>query len=249
MAPMGAIILNIYMAPLVTAGGAIPFTGEATMVANGIRQVQYYDNILEALQRAIPGSVHIAGGAVRDTILDRPIRDIDIFLHNSAADPAAALLRAEFGYVKVGEWRQYEGFSDPMVVRVAKFEKADETIPICLIGLAEALSPRDNIARFDFGICMAAWDGGVPIISNTHFKRDIESKTFTLHRADNLAQFSYSMVRFEKLTADRYQGWELAIPCQFEELTKEHTFHKRWYKEGAHFGVENFPQLLRPKSR
>src|SRR5262249_23202561 len=106
------------------------------MTTNGTRQVQYYGNILEALQRAIPGSVHIAGGAVRDTILDRPILDIDIFLPHTAGDPAAALLRTEFGYVKVGEWVQYEHFSDPMVVRVAKFEKADETIPVCLIGLA-----------------------------------------------------------------------------------------------------------------
>jgi hypothetical protein len=219
------------------------------MTSNGIRQVQHYGNILEALQRAIPSSVHIAGGAVRDTILNRPIRDIDIFLHHSAGDQAAALLRAKFGYVKVGEWVQYEMFSDPMVSCVAKFEEADETIPICLIGLAENLPPHNNIARFDFGVCMAAWIGTSAMITNDHFKRDIESKTFTLHRADNLAQFSYSMVRFEKLTADRYKDWGLAVPSQFEELAKEHTFHKRWYREGAHFGVENFPQLLRPKSR
>ena len=222
------------------------------MTTNGIRQVQYYGNVLEALQRTLPGPVHIAGGAVRDTILERPIRDVDIFLHTSAADPAAALLRAEFGYVKVGEWMQYEMFSDPMVVRVAKFEKADETIPICLIGLAENLNPRNNIARFDFGVCMAAWGGGTAaMITNEHFKRDIESKTFTLCRADNLAQFSYSMVRFEKLTADRYKDWGLSVPDQFKELVKEHTFHKHWYREteGAHFGFESSPQLLRPKSR
>jgi hypothetical protein len=220
------------------------------MTINGIRQVQYYGTILEALQQAIPDSVHIAGGAVRDTILDRPIRDVDIFLPHTAGDQAAALLRAEFGYVKVGEWKQYMGFSDPMVVRVAKFEKADETIPICLIGLAENLSPYDNIARFDFGVCMAAWPGGTgAMITSNAFKRDIESKAFTLYRADNLAQFSYSMVRFKKLTAERYKDWKLSVPSQFEELAKEHTFRQHWYTEGAHFGVENFPQLLRPKSR
>jgi hypothetical protein len=221
------------------------------MTTNGIRQVQHYGDILGALQRATHGPVHIAGGAVRDTILERPIRDIDIFLHHTAGETAAALLRTEFGYVKVGEWVQYEHFSDPMLVRVAKFEKADETIPICLIGLAENLSPDDNIARFDFGVCMAAWDGCVgPMITDDDFKRDIESKTFTLYRADNLAQFSYSMVRFKKLTADRYKDWELSVPSQFEELAKEYTFRQHWYKEtGAHFGVENFPQLLRPKGR
>ena len=76
------------------------------MTMNGTRKVQYYGTILEALQRAVPSSVHIAGGAVRDTILDRPIRDVDIFLSNTDADPAAVLLRAKFGYVMVGEWKQ-----------------------------------------------------------------------------------------------------------------------------------------------
>jgi hypothetical protein len=220
------------------------------MTTNGIRKVQHYNTILETLQQALPGWVHIAGGAVRDTLLDRLIRDVDIFLQHSDGDRAAALLRTEFDYVKVGEWKQYLQFSDPMVVRVAKFEKADETIPICLISLVKNLGMQGNIARFDFGVCMAAWNGGDDILSDDRFKRDVESKTFTLCRADNLAQFSYSMVRFEKLTADRYQGWELSIPDQFKELVKEHTFRRHWYAtEGAHFGFENSPQLLRPKDR
>jgi hypothetical protein len=222
------------------------------MITNG-RQVQHYDNVLEALQRAISGRVHIAGGAVRDTLLDRPIRDVDVFLPHTVGDQAAALLRTKFGYVKVGEWKQYLDFSDPMVARVAKFENADETIPICLIGLTEDLSPYDNIARFDFGACMAAWDGGsTSMITSNDFKRDIESKTVTLCRADNLAQFSYSMVRFKKLTADRYKGWELAVPSQFEELAKKHAFKRNWYwdtADSAHFGFENSPQVLRPKDR
>ena len=220
------------------------------MTTNGIRKVQHYDNILEALQRTLPGSPHIAGGAVRDTLLERQIRDIDIFVRHDFSDKAADLLRTGFGYVKVGQWQRYEHFSDPMVARVAKFEKADETIPICLIGLVEDLDMQDNIARFDFGICMAAWSGGGDfMLSDDRFKRDIKNKTFTLCRADNLAQFSYSMVRFEKLTADRYKGWTLSVPDPFEELAKEHTFRRHWYTEGAHFGFENFSQVLRPKDR
>jgi hypothetical protein len=216
---------------------------------NEIRRVEYYGKILEALKQIIP-EAHIAGGAVRDTILDRSIKDIDVFLPHAAGDQAAALLRTEFGYVKVGEWKQYLDFSDPMVVRVAKFEKADQTIPVCLIGLKEVLGPRDNIARFDFGICQAAWIGGDSMITAGAFKRDIEGETFTLCRADDLAQYSYSMVRFEKLTADRYKNWKLVVPSQFEELAKEHFFRRHWYAEsGAHFGFENSPQVLRPKDR
>jgi hypothetical protein len=125
-----------------------------------MRKVQHYGNILGALQRKIPGSPHIAGGAVRDSILDRPIKDIDVFLRHDTKDEAAALLRSDFGYVKVGEWRSYEMFSDPIVAGVCKFEKADETIPVCLIALKHDLDPSDNIERFDFGVCMAAWTGG-----------------------------------------------------------------------------------------
>jgi hypothetical protein len=214
-----------------------------------MRKVQHYDNVLEALQRTLPGSPHIAGGAVRDTILEREIRDIDIFVRHDTATAAAALLRSDFGYVKVGEWARYENFSDPTVAGVAKFEKHDETIPICLIFLAEDLEPADNIERFDFGICMAAWAGGKFITKDPRFTRDVEGKTFALCRADNAAQFAYSMVRFTKLTADRYQGWTLSIPEEFETLAKEHTFRKYWYKERAHFGFEAHTQVLRPKER
>jgi hypothetical protein len=57
------------------------------------------------------------------------------------------------------------------------------------------------------------------------------------------------VVRFSKLTADRYQGWSLSVPDQFEELVKEHTFRKHWCKQGDHFGFTNSPQVLRPKER
>ena len=216
------------------------------------RTVQHYDNILEALQRSMLAPVHIAGGAVRDTILGRPIRDIDMFLPEARCDAAADLLRSRFGYVKVGQWAQYMHFSDPMVARVAKFEKADETIPLCLIGLTAELNARENIARFDFGVCMAAWQGGsTQMITNDEFKRDAEGQTFTLWRADDLAQFTYSMFRFKKL-AERYPGWTLSIPDQFEDLLKEHSFRQHWYCAGdpAHFGMERESlQMLRPKGR
>jgi hypothetical protein len=215
-----------------------------------MRKVQYYYDILASLQQALPHKIHIAGGAVRDTILGRPIRDIDIFTQATTGDEAAALLRSDFGYVKVEERGTYLGFSDPIVVRVAKFEKDGEFIPVSLIGLKESLTIEENIKRFDFGICMAAWDGG-EFKTTDAFKRDVGRRTFTLCRAANDAQFSYSMNRYSKLTADRYNGWTLSVPNQFEDLAKEHAFRKHWYRahEGDHFGFESHPQVLQPKER
>src|SRR5215472_6546405 len=96
--------------------------------------VSDYATVLTTLQQIAP-EAHIAGGAVRDTILQKQICDIDVFMSDEHVEEAAALLRSACSYVKVGEWKQYLGFSDPAMTRVAKFEKADETIPICIIGL------------------------------------------------------------------------------------------------------------------
>lgn len=208
--------------------------------------LEHYNPILGAIQDLCP-TAHIAGGAVRDTILDRPIKDIDLFLDDAHIEEAAQKLRDRFGYVKVGEWTRYEQFSDPAVARLAKFERADETIPLCLIGLVTSKPMHKNVDRFDFGVCMAAWDG-IKIYKNNRFDADVAAKTFTLHRADDQPQFDYSMSRFKKLTGERYAGWTLAVLPQFEGLAREHTFNREWYRDyGKFFGVG--PNRLKPKDR
>jgi hypothetical protein len=204
-----------------------------------------YAMVLATLQQIAP-EAHIAGGAVRDTILQKQIHDIDVFMADGHVEEAAALLRASCGYVKVGEWKEYLGFSDPAMTRVAKFEKADETIPVCIVGLKpEYASPRRNLSRFDFGICMCVFDGK-ETIKTEPFGEDVADKTFTLHRADNLAQFTYSISRFEKITASRYEGWTLAVPERFRELAKEHAFRRNFYSLEKCSGEHN---ALRPKVR
>ena len=208
--------------------------------------VSDYATVLTTLQQIAP-EAHIAGGAVRDTILQKQICDVDIFMADEYVEEAAVLLRSSYSYVRVGEWKQYLGFSDPAMTRVIKLEKADEIIPICIIGLLPRFAnSKDNIARFDFGVCMAAFDGKQTIRA-AEFDQDAEGKTFTLCRADNRAQFTYSMSRFEKLTANRYQGWSLAIPEEFEELAKEHTFRRHWYRDFIK-GLDG-QTVLRPKER
>lgn len=199
--------------------------------------LQPYQSLLAAL-REVSNDAHIAGGAVRDTLLDRPICDIDLFLNNAHINEAAKILRAKFGYVKVGEWTSYGQFSDPAIVQLAKFEKADETIPVCLIGLDKAYSLAGNVSRFDFGACMAAFDGDT-VYRADRFDADVEQKAFTLYRADNQAQFNYSLKRFEGF-AGRYDGWELVVPEEFEPLVRHRAFERHWYR------LEN---SLRPKLR
>jgi hypothetical protein len=207
--------------------------------------LEKYGAILGSLQD-LCATAHIAGGAVRDTLLDRPIKDIDLFLANDVADEAALLLRSKFGYIKTGEWERYEEFSDPAIARLAKFERADETTPVCLIGLVEPAPMHVNVERFDFGICMTAWDGR-DVYRDAAFDRDLDNQTFTLLRADNQPQFNYSMTRFKKLTEQRYAGWTLSVPGEFELLAMEHAFCRQWYRDGVN--LCGGPNLLKPKSR
>jgi hypothetical protein len=106
------------------------------------------------------------------------------------------------------------------------------------------------MARFDFGICMAAFDGK-NTIRTVKFNQDAEAQTFTLHRADNQPQFTYSMSRFEKITAGRYKGWSLVVPSEFEELAKEHTFRRHWYHHHPFNDDKGFygESVLKPKER
>ena len=119
--------------------------------------LEHYNPILNTMRDLCP-TAHIGGGAVRDSLLERPIRDIDLFLDDDATDEAAKLMRSQFGFVKVGEWKAYEMFSDPAVARLAKFEKADETIPVCLIGLKQA---RGRDARQPRPLRLWSLHGGV----------------------------------------------------------------------------------------
>jgi len=112
---------------------------------------------------------------------------------------------------------------------------------------------QDNLARFDFGICMTAWDGE-EVYTAPEYKTDIERKTFTLCRADNWPQFHYSMSRFDKMTADCYAGWQSVAPTQFEAMAKEHALRKTHYFDRDTDAwmpceVADGPQRLAPKAR
>jgi hypothetical protein len=213
-----------------------------------MRTVSDYTNILATLQQIAP-EAHIAGGSVRDTLLQKQIHDIDVFMGDEHVEETATLLRSVHKYVKVGEWKQYNDFSDPAMTRVARFENADEPLPICIIGLQPDFANQyDNIERFDFGICMVAFDGK-RIFRTEKFDQDEKTKTFTLYRADNKEQYAYSMSRFERITAGRYAGWSLNIAGEFEEYAKEYTFRRLWYRDDYVKGCFGGESILKPKER
>ena len=94
---------------------------------------------------------------------------------------------------------------------------------------------------------MAAFDGKQTMRA-AEFDQDEKARTFTLCRADNQAQFAYSLSRFEKITAARYTGWSLTVPREFEGLAKEHAFRRLWYWDDFTKGIHG-KSILRLKER
>jgi hypothetical protein len=102
------------------------------------------------------------------------------------------------------------------------------------------------MSRFDFGICMAAFDCK-QTIQTAEFDRDARVHSFTLYRADNQAQVKYSLTRFEKITAGRYKGWFLGVPSEFEAYARDHTFRRHWYRDCGKASMAKV--FLKPKER
>ena len=115
-----------------------------------------------------------------------------------------------------------------------------------IVATTDYTNMKVNLSRFDFGICMAAFDGK-KTIRTKEFDSDAETRAFTLHRADNESQFAYSMSRYEKITAGRYVGWSLAVPERFEMFAKEREFRRYWYRDW----IKGFDgeSILKPKER
>jgi hypothetical protein len=88
---------------------------------------------------------------------------------------------------------------------------------LSVIFLNKPLNIAENIARFDFGACMAAFDGE-NVISDPHFEKHRDNKTFTLYRADNYRQFEYSMSRWDGSFKARFPHWKLNITEEFRDF-------------------------------
>jgi hypothetical protein len=185
-----------------------------------MNMLNHYNPMLTAI-RALCPTAHIGGGAVRDSLLGRQIKDVDVFLSDAAFGAAARLLRSEFGYAKTGGWVAGPGWvaASNGVVRSSSFERWDGDTPIQMIGLRPARDMATNCSRFDFGACMCAWNGTTTYLA-PEFERDAANRTFTLTRAPDAKSFAVSMNRFARITKGRYADWTLVVPLRFKALER-----------------------------
>jgi hypothetical protein len=195
-----------------------------------VPKLKHWSDLLSRIQTIAPDA-HVAGGAVRDVLRDsgqgamiESINDIDIFFGRKLTssnkeceaerDRAASILNLvndDFGYKSDDIWYgRYEGFSDNIIWGTKRserhFSKRDvnhgQYTPLNFVWLNEVLTPEENIARFDFGLCRVAFDGK-RIITTPEYEHDVRNGCLTMLRADGYHQFCYSMMRYTRLVRER----------------------------------------------
>lgn len=121
----------------------------------------------QKISKELPGAV-IYGGFWRDTLLDRPIADIDVAL------PANLLRLEDMGFIQ-----QTDPDLDYQHDYIhATWRRGD--INICEI--AAHVSPQGQNSYVDVGLCAVAWDEFEGLVIDNAFLEDLSNQTLTVRR-------------------------------------------------------------------
>lgn len=197
--------------------------------------------IMDTLSEKLNAPVVLAGGAVRDALLERPIKDYDFFVSDeNFRDPFPPSIPVSPSHwvdiaLLVDEWideafpeitslrtvaHWQVGYSDcetPFgqdVTRILAFECPETGTECQLIFLRSVPVDADPIAfanRVDFGLCKVALAGGQFHISS-EFLHDVDNRKMTYIRPDSSqGQIERSTRRATRLH-NKYPGYTPVFP-------------------------------------
>jgi hypothetical protein len=164
----------------------------------------------------------ICGGYVRDTICDKPIRDIDISVSADDYEDVYLFLSGTHSFaepVNTGDRYVHASITLQEEFDIRSDLRGDlPTERINLIGLRDhydgALTAQAVMSKINIGICMAGIElAAGRIIIGDEFRRDYKDKQITLYRTD--WGYEGTLKHFIKLQA-KYP-WPLRVHKQ-EEL-------------------------------
>lgn len=153
----------------------------------------------------------LAGGYLRDTLMGRPVKDVDFFIEG----PLEVLdLQVRFPAAKLepfSEWLAYRGRE---VRSVWNLGTTQDGLPMQLIELLPGLSVTERAEAHDFGLCQIWTNDGVHIHTTEAFSLDATNKTFTLKTCEDASELERSLRRYQRLR-QKYPEFTLVVPEEF----------------------------------
>lgn len=192
--------------------------------------IQQFENILLKLQ-AVGIKGLIAGGACRDHMLGKPVKDIDVFVEFD--EEIEKKLQAAFGVLHVHPIiaAEYAGAGGELAHVYDISESHDPFslkdwlghTPVQVIVLAKGYDVLERTKHNDFGICQVWYVEGMHRFGHTEaFHWDMTHKTFTLSHCEGQQQFDRSMRRWFGKFKERFQGFVLVVPQEFLQYAQPH---------------------------
>lgn len=165
----------------------------------------HFREILEVIRWEFPGSHPvIGGGALRDSILGRPIKDVDVLLRAKDHEHLNSELTT---YVRPPIIVQH-GYGRADMYGCWNFKQQLCGYDVQLI-LADFEDVYDLAHTFDIGLCRVTYDGTTLYVSD-EFKQDAADKAFRIRRADNQYELERSLRRVTRLQ-QKYPEFKLDL--------------------------------------
>lgn len=173
----------------------------------------------------VSGVACVAGGYLRDNILNRPVKDVDIFVprcgpvlvehykkHFTAPKAPTTNKSASLPYIAATQQ-----------ISSVQSVKLPNGTTLEVIQQDDMLDVWSVLNRFDFGINRVAYTLDDGLLASGYFEHDSKNSTFTVRRCDDVAQATRLLTRYNKFTATKYRGWKLVVPEQFKRYFGEFT--------------------------
>lgn len=171
--------------------------------------------------RRLHYNVHLAGGAVRDTLLGRPVKDWDIFIPCSIS-----VEQVEKAIGVKGEdflcQDEYVNWSAGTIHCSGNFHFPDGTLANVIWLKPEIDSICVNVERFDWGICKVGLDRDGNLYYGNGWQEDVDDKMFRL-RSICAAGLEHNMKRFWRLH-EKYPEFGLEIPAEYGRYIQRASF-------------------------
>lgn len=174
-------------------------------------------------------SCAIAGGAIRDSILDKPISDIDFYIYSkNGMTPELFNLLIDNKYYNIFSGEQDYNTN----VCVATCTNNEQDVNIMVIKTPITLYIQEY---FDIGLCMCIANKHGHVFTSTAFRRDVLHKSITIYDRPSLPRYSLlkSREKHSKKIALKYPEYKIVevqekvYPLEWDNYVEHKTILRK----------------------
>lgn len=196
---------------------------------HSFENIKLSDDVLNkfSLIKKIHPEAILAGGALRDSVFGKPIKDIDIFIEFPFSNFAELLnMKIERSAASI-DYTLFD--TDTHIKGIYDVFTRDDTPPIQIIEL-ESLDIQALLSGFDWGFCQIGTKDCKSFIVTDHFMNDYNNNTATCVLESSDTRLKHSLKRGKKLFK-KYPDKKFMTPLSselFNILTMENSIGENY---------------------